>query len=146
MKNRKKIVIFFSCKLDVIMFEIKKNLFPLADLRYGKIIFEIGEWVRVEKSAIIHCALVPAFLYSLYFTLRTCTYFIACILHEDLMLFRACIVCWEPLFLYSLYFTFANNLYFIACILHRELYFFIACILHLTVGLGRILFLNLSYI
>ena len=61
MKNRKKCVIFFSCKIDVIMFEIKKTLFSWAAFRYDKIIIEIREWVRVEKSAIIHCALVKSF-------------------------------------------------------------------------------------
>ena len=39
------------------MFEMKKPLFPLVAFRYDKIIIEIREWVRAEKSAIIHCAM-----------------------------------------------------------------------------------------
>ena len=40
------------------MFEIKKTLFPWAAFKYDKIIIEIRELVRVEKSAIIHCSMM----------------------------------------------------------------------------------------
>ena len=36
---------------------MKQLLFPWVAFRYDKKLIEIREWVRVEKSEIIHCAM-----------------------------------------------------------------------------------------
>ena len=57
MKILKKNLKIYLWKIDLIIFEIKRPLFPLSAFKYDKRIIEIREVVRVEKSAIIHCAM-----------------------------------------------------------------------------------------
>ena len=58
MKIRKKKLIIFLWKINLIIFGMKQPLFPLSAFKYDKKIIEIREVVRVEMSAIIHCAMI----------------------------------------------------------------------------------------
>ena len=53
---------------------MKQLLFPWAAFRYLKKIIEIREWVRNEKSAIIHCAMARSYYRKTYSKLKIADY------------------------------------------------------------------------